>query len=68
MGEAVDDALSTLSSRFNLSSLYDSGFAILPDGAPEILVKNTIYVRDLDRIVSLRDTERQRTFNLLVRR
>ena len=68
MGEAMDDALSTLSSRFNLSSLYDSGFAVLPESAPEVLAKNTVYVRDPDRIVSLRETDRQRAFNALVRR
>ncbi|KAI9768386.1 MAG: hypothetical protein M1839_004123 [Geoglossum umbratile] len=68
LGEAMDDTLSTLSSRFNLSSLYDSGFAVLPESAPEVLAKNTVFVRDPDRIVSLRETDRQRAFNALVRR
>ncbi|KAH0538890.1 hypothetical protein FGG08_004546 [Glutinoglossum americanum] len=68
LGETMDDTLSTLSSRFNLSSLYDSGFAVLPESAPEVLSKNTIYVRDPDRIVSIRETDRQRAFNALVRR
>ncbi|KAH0566145.1 hypothetical protein GP486_000448 [Trichoglossum hirsutum] len=68
LGDATDDTLSTLSSRFNLSSLYDSGLAVLPRSAPEVLAKNTIYVRDPDRIISIRETDRQRTFNALVRR
>ncbi|KAI9769154.1 MAG: hypothetical protein M1840_004505 [Geoglossum simile] len=68
IGEAMDDTLSTLSSRFNLSSLYDSGFSVLPESAPEVLARDTVYVRDPARIVSLRETDRQRAFNALVRR
>src|SRR5205809_5815200 len=42
--------------------------AALPSNAPEILAKNTIYVRDPAKIYALHHADRQRQFQLLVKR
>ncbi|KAI9709409.1 MAG: hypothetical protein M1812_007686 [Candelaria pacifica] len=43
-------------------------FGTLPLNAPEILVKNTIYVRDPNRILLLKETDRRRDYQTLVNR
>ncbi|KAI9676747.1 MAG: hypothetical protein M1829_002842 [Trizodia sp. TS-e1964] len=57
-----------LSTESSPASKAPQIFASLPFGAPEILVKNTIYVRDPARIYSIREPERVRSFQKLVRR
>ncbi|WEW58110.1 hypothetical protein PRK78_003577 [Emydomyces testavorans] len=49
----------------NRASLHSSK---LPPGTPDIIVKNTVVVNDPARILSWNRDERQRNFNLLVRR
>ncbi|EAS35810.3 HECT domain-containing protein [Coccidioides immitis RS] len=63
-----------------VSGLSDSGhrsigddraalrFSKLPPGTPEVILKNTVIVNDPARILSRNKDERQRNFNLLVRR
>lgn len=41
---------------------------VLPDEAPDILKKHTIFVRDPERILVLHNTTRQRELQTLIRR
>lgn len=43
-------------------------FSRLPHGAPEVISKNTVIVTDPNRVLALAKEERQRNFNLLVKR
>ncbi|KZF21159.1 hypothetical protein L228DRAFT_240036 [Xylona heveae TC161] len=47
---------------------FDTPYATLPSNAPDILVKNTIYVRDRRRLWGVQQEERNTRFHLLVRR
>ncbi|KAI9796341.1 MAG: hypothetical protein M1833_006346 [Piccolia ochrophora] len=60
-----DTSAASRSVKFQSNSF---AWPTLPQGAPELLLKNTIYVRDLDRILMVRDTERSRNLQALVRR
>ncbi|KAI9808887.1 MAG: hypothetical protein M1827_007162 [Pycnora praestabilis] len=45
-----------------------SSYPTLPSNAPEILVKNTIYLKDPHKLLAIRETERKKAIRVLVQR
>ena len=57
------------SGRFSPNADWPSGYhSKLPADAPDVLAKHTIVVTDPGRILSCTKDDRQRDFNLLVKR
>ncbi|KAI9877698.1 MAG: hypothetical protein M1830_003105 [Pleopsidium flavum] len=64
-GSPNDGTPLSTSPRWSNSNL---GIASLPPKAPDILVKNTIYVKDNHKILALHEIEQRRIFQSLVKR